>query len=90
MESCMRKILIALAAIAAIGIAMPVTAPSAQAQDTVVIKKKPAVKKVIIRRDRGLHRGFAHSKHYGYDRRVSRTVVIKKPRVTKKVIIKRD
>ena len=85
----MRKILVALVAAAAIGIALPVVAPTAQAQDTVVVKKKPAVKKVIIHRDRGLHRGFTHSKHYGYARHATNTVVVKKPR-TKKVIIKRD
>jgi hypothetical protein len=51
---------------------------------------------VIRSGDRGYHRGFSHSRHYGYDRRGStKTVVIKRdsePRaqVTKKVIIKRD
>ena len=85
----MRKILVALAAAAAIGIAMPVTAPSAQAQDTVVIKTKPAAKQVISHHDRGLHRGFTHSRHYGYARHASSTVVVKKPHA-KKVVIKRD
>jgi hypothetical protein len=94
----MRKFVLAIAAVAALGLALPVVSP-AQAEDTkVVIKKKqPYSKKVVIRSgDRGYHRGFSHSRHYGYDRRGStKTVVIKRdsePRaqVTKKVIIKRD
>jgi hypothetical protein len=33
------------------------------------------VRKVVVRHDRGLHRGFLHSRHYGYDK--GKKVVIK-------------
>jgi hypothetical protein len=96
----MHKLAIAIAAAAAFGLAVPTIGP-AQAEDTkVVIKKKqPTASKVVIRQgDRGYHRGFTHSRHWGYDRnRSSKTVVVKKQRdmepraqATKKVIIKRD
>lgn len=43
---------------------------TAQQADTKVIVHKevhrgPAVKKVVIRHDRGLHRGWSHSEHHG-------------------------
>jgi hypothetical protein len=46
-----------------------------------------SVKKVIVRRDRGLHRGWRHSRHYG----ATRKVIIKRSgdRVVKKKIITR-
>jgi curli biogenesis system outer membrane secretion channel CsgG len=30
------------------------------------VKKRHGVNKVAVRHDRGLHRGFSHSRHYGY------------------------
>jgi hypothetical protein len=35
----------------------------------------PHPKDVVVRHDRGLHRGFLHSRHYGYDK--GKKVVIK-------------
>jgi hypothetical protein len=45
------------------------------------------VKKVVVRRDRGLHRGWRHSRHYG----ATKKVVIKRTgdRVVKKTVITR-
>jgi Ni/Co efflux regulator RcnB len=56
-QHIMRKIVIALAAFAAIGIALPVTSPASAA----------TVKKVVIKHgdrhhDRGLHRGWNNTK----------------------------
>ena len=50
----MRKIAIALAAIAALGLAAPMMSGSAQAQDTKVVVKKdrPVHKKIVIKRHR--------------------------------------
>ena len=46
-----------------------------------------SVKKVVVRRDRGLHRGWRHSRHYG----ATKKVVIKRSgnRVVKKTVITR-
>jgi hypothetical protein len=55
----MRKIVLALAAVAAFGIAVPTFATSpAEARDVVVIKKK--------HRDHGRHLGWYKGKHYGW------------------------
>lgn len=63
----MRKIAIALAAFAAIGIALPITSPASA--DT--------VKKVVIKRDRDHDRGL----HRGWDRQHgNKVVVIKRDR----------
>ena len=49
----MRKIVLTLAALAAVGIALPIaTAPAAQARDVVIIKKS--------HRDHGWNRGYRH------------------------------
>lgn len=59
----MRKIVLTLASVAALGIALPVvTAPAAQARDVVVIKKKHR------HWDRGHHYGWYRGHHYGWDR----------------------
>jgi hypothetical protein len=82
----MRKLALALAAAAALGLTAPSfmsEASAAQglkvAQADVKVKVRHGrrhghVKKVIVRHDRGLHRGWRHARH---------------PGVTKKVIIKR-
>ena len=82
----MRKLALALAAVAALGLAAPAFVSDASAAQgmkvaaadgTVKVKhgnRHARVKTVTVRRDRGLHRGWAHSRHYG---------------ATKKVIIKR-
>jgi Ni/Co efflux regulator RcnB len=54
----MRKIVIALAALAAFGIAVPAATTSAEARDVVVIKKK--------HRDHGRHLGWYRGHHYGW------------------------
>jgi hypothetical protein len=57
----MRKLVIALAAVAAVGIALPtVTATPADARDVVIIKKK--------HRDHGRHLGWYKGKHYGWSK----------------------
>jgi hypothetical protein len=57
----MRKLVIALAAVAAVGIALPTFASSpAEARDVVVIKKK--------HRDHGRHLGWYKGKHYGWNK----------------------
>ncbi len=57
----MRKLVIALAAVAAVGIAIPTFASSpAEARDVVVIKKK--------HRDHGRHLGWYKGKHYGWNK----------------------
>jgi hypothetical protein len=71
-----------LAGVAAFGLAVPLTAP-AQAQDTVVIKKRsgdrdwdrPRRKVTVIKRE---------------DRRADRVVVVKKKQPSKKVIIREN
>ena len=57
----MRKIVLALCAIAAIGVSLPI-ATSAHANDrTVTIKRGD--------HDRGLHRSWVRGHHYGWDRK---------------------
>jgi hypothetical protein len=51
----MRKLFIALAALAAVGIAMPLTAPAEAAVTKQVIIKKSG------HHDRGMHRGWRHA-----------------------------
>jgi hypothetical protein len=81
----MRKLALALAAVAALGFAAPsFVGDASAAQGVKVAAAGTTVKvrhgharhatKMIVRRDRGLHRGWAHSRHYG---------------ATKKVVIKR-
>jgi hypothetical protein len=81
----MKKLALAMAAATALMFAAPVApAFTSDAQAQTVVKKKVVIKrgggdhvrrKVVIRHgDRGLHRGWSHSRHYG-----ARTkVVIKK------------
>jgi len=54
----MRKFVLALAAAAAFGLAVPIVTTDV-AQATTVRRHH----------DRGLHRGFSHSHHYGYGHR---------------------
>lgn len=69
----MRTIILALAGIAALGIALPVTAASAQ-ERTVVIKRDRD-------HDRGLHRGWTRGHHYGWrNHRAEKVVIVKKRR----------
>jgi hypothetical protein len=60
----MKKLGIAIASLALLG-----SYSFANAQDRVVIHKSvhhgPAVKKVVIKHDRGFHRGWSHSEHRG-------------------------
>ena len=57
----MRKLVIALAAVAAVGIALPTFASSpAEARDVVIIKKK--------HRDHGRHLGWYKGQHYGWSK----------------------
>ena len=56
----MRKLVLALAALAAVGLAVPSFATSpAEARDVVIIKKKN-------HRDHGRHAGWHKGKHYGW------------------------
>src|SRR5436190_3808741 len=86
----MNKLAFALATLATLGLstavfaqtsttASPQRVPSVQSQThaTHHIKKRHrvGVNKVVVRHDRGLHRGFVHSRHYGYQR--NKKVVIK-------------
>jgi hypothetical protein len=99
----MKRLAFALATVAAIGFSVPAFAYDgvnssgrmqlAQADVKVRIgepRHRHSTKKVIIRRDRGLHRhrGWAHSRHGG-----NRTVIIKKRgnggMVKKKIIHRR-
>ena len=64
------------------GLALAQTAPAPQrmAQADVKVKVKSGErghmrKKVVVRHDRGLHRGWSHSRHYGANKKV---VVVKK------------
>lgn len=55
----MRKLVLALAAVAAVGLAVPAfSAGPAEARDVIVIKKK--------HRDHGRHLGWYRGKHYGW------------------------
>jgi len=88
MEDEMRKLGFALATVAALGFSAPAFARDASsasqgharvAAADVNVKVKSGrhhdrVKKMVIKRDRGLHRGWAHSRHYG----ATKKVVIKK------------
>jgi Ni/Co efflux regulator RcnB len=57
----MRKLVLALAAVAAAGIALPtVVATQADAREVVIIKKK--------HRDHGRHLGWYKGKHYGWNK----------------------
>ena len=67
----MRKLAVILATSALFGLAAPAVAveagtatqartPMAQANVNANVKAK------VVRHDRGLHRGFTHSRHYGY------------------------
>jgi hypothetical protein len=93
----MKTFALALAAAVALGLSSPSfvgDAAAAQglkmAQADVSVKvggPRRTVKKVIVRRDRGLHRGWRHSRHYG----ATKKVVIKRTGdrvVTKKVIVR--
>jgi hypothetical protein len=85
----MNKLAFALATIATLGLSTAVfaqastTAPPQRVQSqsqthaTHHIKKPHhvGVNKVVVRHDRGLHRGFVHSRHYGYHK--NKKVVIK-------------
>ena len=95
----MRKLALALAATAALGLTAPSfvgEAAAAQglkvAQADVKVKvrhgDRRSVKKVTVRHDRGLHRGWSHSRHYGA---IKKKVVIKRGNgtVVKKKIIHR-
>ncbi|MDO9411368.1 MAG: hypothetical protein Q7T81_02180 [Pseudolabrys sp.] len=68
----MRKLLIALAALAVVGISLPVVS-TASAQ-TVVVKER--------HHDRGLHRGYDRGRHHGDWRRhhAKKVVIIKRDR----------
>jgi hypothetical protein len=72
----MRKIGIALAAVAALGLAIPAMTGSAQAQDTKVVVKKdrPVHKKIVIKKHRPMHTKVVIKKH----RPTHKKVVIKK------------
>lgn len=86
----MRKITIALASAAILGLAVPALANDKAvgqervqlAQADVKIKVKAGERRserrgIVIRHDRGRHVGFSHSRHEGYGRHV--TVIKKKP-----------
>jgi hypothetical protein len=93
----MKIFALALAAALALGLSSPSfvrDAAAAQgaklAQADVRVKvggPQRSVKKVVVRRDRGLHRGWRHSRHYG----ATKKVVIKRTgdRVVKKKVIYR-
>jgi hypothetical protein len=94
-EDWMKTFALALAAALALGLSSPSfvgDAAAAQglkmAQADVSVKvggPRRTVKKVIVRRDRGLHRGWRHSRHYG----ATKKVIIKRTgdRVVKKKVI---
>jgi Spy/CpxP family protein refolding chaperone len=67
----MRKIVLALAALAALGLAVPVVSTPAEARDVVVIKKKK-MKHYGHRGYRGHHYGWQKKRHH----RGGRTKVI--------------
>lgn len=77
----MKTFALAVAAVGVLALAVP-TFADAQTSTSVGVRADvgtPSVKKkVIIRHDNGLHRGFAHSRHLGYAQ-ASKKVVIKKP-----------
>lgn len=68
----MRRLLIAFSALAALGLAIPATTGSAQAE-TIIVNgnhghhygwRNHRGTKVIIRRDRGHHYGWSRHRHY--------------------------
>jgi hypothetical protein len=73
----MRRLLIAFSAVAALGLAIPVTTGTAQAE-TIIVNgnhghhygwRNHRGTKVIIRHDRGRHYGWSrHRQHYGWSR----------------------
>jgi len=71
----MRKIVLALAAVAAFGLAIPVASSPADARDVIIIKKK----KSHMHSDRGHHYGWhkKHHRHHHSDRRHGARVVIR-------------
>jgi hypothetical protein len=94
----MNKLAFALATVAALSLsttvfaqtattASPQRVQSAQSQThaTQHVKKRhrASVNKVVVKHDRGLHRGFLHSRHYGYAK--TKKVVIKHTPATKTV-----
>jgi hypothetical protein len=94
----MNKLAFALATIATLSLSTTVFAQApttaspqrvqpaqSQTHATHHVKKRhhPGVNKVVVRRDRGLHRGFLHSRHYGYAK--TKKVVIKHTPATKTV-----
>ncbi|HEY0442225.1 MAG TPA: hypothetical protein VGD36_19325 [Xanthobacteraceae bacterium] len=74
----MRKLALALAAVAALGLSVPAftsdagAAPGRHADKVVKVKHGRAgmTKKVIVRHDRGLHRGWAQGRHHGATKKV--------------------
>lgn len=88
----MKKLALALAAAAALGLAVPAfTTNAAQAQESVKVKVRTghhqgARAKFVVRHDRGLHRGWSHSRHYGAARHVT---IVKKHRGGGVVVKKR-
>ena len=82
----MKKLALAMAAAAAMAFSAPAFAANdaaparmqlAQADVKVKVKsgdRRVVRKKVIVRHDRGLHRGWRHSRHYG----ARKTVVVKR------------
>ncbi len=85
----MKKLVLALATVATFGLSTAAfaedPAPTLQrAQPTqsqthvshnMKASHRIGVRKVVVRHDRGLHRGFLHSRHYGYNK--GKKVVIK-------------
>jgi len=57
----MRKIVLALASVAALGLAIPTVSSPADAREVVIIKKKKS------HWDRGHHYGWYKGRHYGWD-----------------------
>jgi hypothetical protein len=89
-EDTVNKLAFALATVAALSLSTTVfaqtsvTATPQRVQSTQSpthamqhVKKQhhAGMKKVVVRHDRGLHRGFLHSRHYGYQK--NKKVVIK-------------
>jgi hypothetical protein len=62
-ENFMRKLVIALASVAALGLALPAVSAPAEAHDRVVVKKKVVIKK-HYGHDRGRHLGWSKHKHH--------------------------
>lgn len=86
----MNKLVLALATVATLGLSTAAFAedpsastrervqPATQSQSHVTHNVKASHRvgvKKVVRHDRGLHRGFSHSRHYGYHK--GKKVVIK-------------